>query len=45
MRLKKRRGQALAMLAIVILVIILIATFVSEVKQTILDFLNAIFGG
>ncbi len=31
--------------ALIILVIILIAAFVPQVKETILDFLNAIFGG
>ena len=40
---KKRRGQALAMLAIVLFLIILVATLIPEVKQTIIDILNAIF--
>lgn len=40
---KKRRGQALAILAIVLLLIILIATAIPEVKDTILEILEAIF--
>ena len=35
----------LAFFALIILVIILVATFVPPVKETILEFLTAVFGG
>jgi hypothetical protein len=41
--MRKRKGQAYAIALLVLLLIILIAAFVPEVKQTILDFLHAIF--
>jgi hypothetical protein len=36
---------SLAMVALIILLLILIAAFFPPVKETILEFLNAIFGG
>jgi hypothetical protein len=41
--MKARRGQAIAIALAVLFIIILVAAFVPQVRQTILDFLNAIF--
>jgi len=41
--IKKRKGQALALLALVILAIIILATAIPEVKETIIEILEVIF--